>query len=175
MFRAAATGAVRDRIRPTYSVCVDLAAAHDSTTVTDLPLRLSLLTLLVLLGVTYGITGWLGWRGRLARAGRLGVRTASTLRSDDTFRLANRVAGLPMLAAGAVAVIGGLAAFVMPNTVGMTIAAVIGFVGALLIACAGGLAAVRTAAALPPPRPTSAGCAGCVCSGGGCSVLTREA
>jgi len=88
-------------------------------TFADAPaLRIVLLLVLFALGVPLGVVGALGWRQRLARGGRLGVRTPAALRSDDAFRLANRVAGLPVLVAGVVAVLGGIAAFGLPNTVG---------------------------------------------------------
>jgi hypothetical protein len=128
--------------------------------------RLPSLVILVALGVTLAIIGWRGWQGRLAADGRLGVRTPRTLRSAETFRLANRVAGLPNMVGGAAAMVGGVAAFVMPDVLGTVLCTVIGLVGAVLIARAGGLAGDRAAAALPVPKP--AGCGGCAC--GNCAT-----
>jgi hypothetical protein len=135
-------------------------------TFADAPaLRIVLLLVLLVLGVPLGVVGTLGWRQRLARGGRLGVRTPAALRSDDAFRLANRVAGPPVLVAGVVAVLGGIAAFGLPNTVGSVVAAGIGLIGAVVIARAGGVVGDRAAGALPKPVPPQ--CAGCAC--GGCA------
>jgi hypothetical protein len=89
------------------------------------------------------------------------------MRSDEAFRLANRVAGLPVLVAGVVAVLGGVAAFGLPNTVASVVAAGIGLVGAVAIAGAGGVVGDRAAGALPKPVPPQ--CVGCAC--GGCAAL----
>jgi hypothetical protein len=75
------------------------------------------------------------------------------------------VAGLPVLVAGVVAVLGGVAAFGLPNTVASVVAAGIGLVGAVVIARAGGAVGDRAASALPKPVPPQ--CAGCAC--GGCA------
>jgi hypothetical protein len=130
-------------------------------------LRIVLLVVLAAYGVPLVVVGVLGWRERLARTGRLGVRTPAALRDDDSFRLANRVAGLPGAVAGAVAVLGGIAAFGLHPVVGSVLAAVIGLVGATVIARAGGVLGTRAAAALPAPEPVPAGCAGCLCGAGG--------
>jgi uncharacterized membrane protein len=132
-------------------------------------LRIVLLLVLLALGVPLAVVGALGWRQRLARGGRLGVRTPSAMRSDEAFRLANRVAGLPVLVAGVVAVLGGVAAFGLPDTVASVVAAGIGLVGAVAIAGAGGVAGDRAAGALPKPVPPQ--CVGCAC--GGCAALGR--
>lgn len=154
---------------PAVSLAADSLAAPTG-------LRIVLLLVLVALGVSLGVVGTLGWRERLAKAGRLGVRTPDAVHSEQTFRLANRVAGPPVLVAGVASVLGGVAAFGLPTTTGTVIAAVIGLLGALLIARAGGVLGNRAAAALiaatPVEESVPAQCAGCVC-GGGCSVLTR--
>jgi hypothetical protein len=126
-------------------------------------LRIVLLVLLVAYGVPLFVVGVLGWRQRLSKAGRLGVRTRAALRDEETFLLANRVAGLPGMVAGAVAVLGGIAAITVPTTVGSVVAAVIGLVGAVLIARAGGVLGTKAAAAVPAPAPTACGgsCLGC--------------
>lgn len=126
-------------------------------------LRIVLLVLLVAYGVPLFVVGALGWRQRLAKAGRLGVRTTAALRDEETFLLANRVAGLPGMVAGVVAVLGGVAAMTVPTTIGSVVAAVIGVVGAVLIARAGGVLGTRAAAAVPAPAPAACGgsCLGC--------------
>jgi hypothetical protein len=138
-------------------------------------LRIVLLAVLVGFGLLLGWVGVLGWRERLNRLGRIGVRTSAALRDDAAFRLANRVAGLPTLVAGAAAVLGGIAAFGLPTTGGAIIAAVIGFVGAVGISRAGGVLGDRAAAALPAlsaptPKATPDPCAGCAC--GGCALTS---
>jgi len=134
-------------------------------------LRIVLLVLLVAFGVPLGVVGVLGWRQRLPRAGRLGVRTPAALRDDESFRLANRVAGLPGVVAGVVAALGGIAAFGLSAPVGTVLVAVIAFVGAVVIARAGGVLGTKAAAALPAPVPAApAGCAGCLCGSGGCAL-----
>ncbi|HEY3608948.1 MAG TPA: SdpI family protein [Pseudonocardiaceae bacterium] len=139
----------------------------DAATAAPAALRIVLLLVLLALGVPLGVVGTLGWRQRLAREGRLGVRTTAAMRSDDAFRLANRVAGLPVLVAGVVAVFAGIAAFLLPNTVASVVATGIGLVGAVAIARAGGIVGDRAAGALPKPVPPQ--CAGCAC--GGCAAL----
>jgi uncharacterized membrane protein len=126
--------------------------------------RIVFLVVLAALGVALGVVGGLGWRERLPMRGRLGVRTPAALRSAEAFRLANRVAGPPALVAGAVAVLAGVVAF----GTGSVVVAVIGLVGALVLARAGGVAGDRAAVTLPartavPPS----GCAGCSCGGCG--------
>jgi uncharacterized membrane protein len=63
-------------------------------------------------GVVMAYVGWLGWHGRLPRNRFAGVRTGATLRSDEAFRVGNRVAGPPTVVAGVVAVLTGLAVVV---------------------------------------------------------------
>ena len=125
-------------------------------------LRIVYLVVLVALGGTLSVVGVLGWREKLSLSGRLGVRTPAASRSPEAFRLANRVAGVPVLAAGVVALLGGIAAFATGNAV----IAAIGLVGAVVIARAGGIAGDRAAVILPARTAVPAGCA---CGGcGGC-------
>lgn len=120
------------------------------------------------LGVALGAVGLLGLQGRLRRNRFAGVRTAAALRDEETFALANRVAGVPNVAAGVVAIVSGAMAFVMADLA--VTAGVIGLVGTLTIAVAGGLMGSRAAAMLPEPVKPK-GCGGCACGGGGCSPL----
>jgi hypothetical protein len=133
-------------------------------------LRIVLLVLLVAYGVPLFVVGVFGWRQKLSRAGRLGVRTPAALRDDDTFRLANQVAGLPGMVAGAVAVLGGIVAVALSDTVGSVVAALIGVLGAVVIARAGGVLGSRAAAAVPVPEPAVSPCTGCLCGASACGV-----
>ncbi|WP_329788419.1 SdpI family protein [Lentzea sp. DG1S-22] len=131
-------------------------------------MNIVLSVVLGVLGVALGAVGLLGLQGKLRRNRFVGVRTAAALRDEETFALANRVAGVPNIAAGVVAIVSGAMAFVMADLA--ITAGVIGLVGALTIAFAGGIVGSRAAEALPEPVKPK-GCGGCACSGGGCSPL----
>ncbi|WP_116100659.1 SdpI family protein [Amycolatopsis thermalba] len=123
----------------------------------------------LVLGVVVGWGGLLGWREKLPRDRGASVRTTSTLRSDEAFRLANRVAGLPTMVAGVVGIVAGIAGLLMPGTAGVLIATAIGLVGMFALVAGGGALGHRAAATVPPPAPAvPAGCSGCAC--GGCAV-----
>ena len=133
-------------------------------------LRIVLLAVLVCYGVPLAYVGLLGWRQRLSLSGRLGVRTPAAVRDYQTFQLANRVAGLPEMVAGAVAVLGGLATFALHTVAGTVVAAVIGLVGSVLIARAAGVLGDRAAAAVPAREPAGCGSGGCACGSAGCAA-----
>lgn len=122
----------------------------------------------IVLGVVVGWGGMLGWRERLPRSRGAGVRTAATMRSDEAFRIANKVAGLPTVVAGLVGVLAGVAGLFMPPVAGPIVASLIGLVGVFALVAGGGLLGHRAAEAVP--MPVTAGCSGCAC--GGCAVLT---
>lgn len=124
----------------------------------------------VALGILVGWGGLLGWRGALSRDRGAGVRTPATLRSDEAFRVANRVAGLPTMIAGVVGLAAGGAALAMPDALGTIVAVVVGVVGMFVLVAGGGLLGHRAAEAVPAP-PAPVGCGGCACGGGGCGVL----
>ncbi|MBC6449197.1 SdpI family protein [Actinokineospora xionganensis] len=116
--------------------------------------------------------GFLGLTERLPRNRFGGVRTPASLRDDETFRLANKVAGLPTIVAGLIGVVGGTVGLLMPSPAGALTVAIIATVGLLAITVAAGVLGHRAAAAMPEPAPeVPAGCAGCQC--GGCGVLGK--
>ncbi len=118
----------------------------------------------LVVGVGIGVVGVLGWLERLPRNRFGGVRTPATLRSDDAFRIANKVAGLPIAVAGLVGVVGGVLGFFAGLVV-----TIVGFVGMVAIAVAGGVLGNRAAEAVPDPAPElPEGCKGCQC--GGCDL-----
>ncbi|MFD9889598.1 SdpI family protein [Amycolatopsis sp. NPDC059027] len=129
----------------------------------------------ILLGAVVGWGGFLGLRERLTRESSTGVRTRASMRSEEAFKLANRVAGLPTLVGGVIGVVAGVAALVMPTTAGLLAAAVAGVLGMFVLVIGGGVLGNRAAATVPAPAPAApAGCSGCACGAGGCGVLQRS-
>ncbi|MEV4600316.1 SdpI family protein [Amycolatopsis sp. NPDC049253] len=128
----------------------------------------------IVLGLVVGWGGFLGFRERLTRESGTGVRTAASLRSDDAFKLANRVASVPTLAGGAVGVIAGLAGLATGTTAGIIAAAFVGVLGMLVLVAGGGVLGARAALTVPAPAPAApAGCSGCACGSGGCGVFQK--
>ena len=124
----------------------------------------------ILAGLLIAAVGFLGLRERLRRNRFFGVRTAATLRDEETFRLANRVAGLPTLVAGLIGVLAGIAAALVADPGARIAIVIIGLIGLLAIAVAGGALGHRAALAMPEPASElPAGCAGCAC--GNCSFV----
>jgi uncharacterized membrane protein len=131
---------------------------------------LLLVVLTVLAGSTITIVGLLGTHERLPRNRFAGVRTAATLRDEETFRLANRIAGLPMVVGGLVGVVAGIAAVLG----GGLLVGGVGLAGMLAITVGGGMLGHRAALAMPKPQPTvPAGCGACLC--GNCEVRSTFA
>jgi hypothetical protein len=129
----------------------------------------------VVLGLLVGFGGFLGFRERLTREGGTGVRTQAALRSEEAFKLANRVAGLPTMAGGAIAVLTGLAGLAMPTTGGLVSAALAGVLAMLVLVAGGGVLGNRAALSVPAPAPAApAGCSGCACGAGGCGVFKKD-
>jgi hypothetical protein len=129
----------------------------------------------VVLGLLVGFGGFLGFRERLTREGGTGVRTQAALRSEEAFKLANRVAGLPTMAGGAISVLTGLAGLAMPTPGGLISAALAGVLAMLLLVMGGGVLGNRAALTVPAPAPAApAGCSGCACGAGGCGVFKKE-
>jgi len=122
--------------------------------------------LLVAGGVALAVVGGLGWRRRLPRNRFAGVRTVNTLRDEETFAVGNQVAAPLSLAAGAVAVLGGLAALATPAGPLRLTLVLLALLGTLGLTVAGGVLGDR--AAKLAPMPTLGGCDG-VCTG--CSLV----
>ncbi|MEV4311525.1 SdpI family protein [Actinocrispum sp. NPDC049592] len=132
-----------------------------------------LASVLAALGAIVAVLGLLGLAERLPVNRFAGVRTAATLRDADTFRIGNRVAGLPIMVAGLVGVLGGVLAFGLPA--GGLIAGIVAAVGMVAIASAGGMLGHKAALAVPEPEPElPAGCAGCACGTCGVKKLVKS-
>jgi len=125
--------------------------------------------LVVLAGVALGVVGRLGWHGRLRRNRFVGIRTAATMANEDAFRLGNRVAAAPLLAAAVVAMVGGLVALVAPSVGAYSVVLGVAGLGTLGLLVAGGVLGSRAAAsAAAGPAAAFTPCAGCGCGGAGC-------
>nr|WP_198428763.1 SdpI family protein [Nocardia bovistercoris] len=109
-------------------------------------------------------TGVLGLAGRLPRNRFVGVHTEDALSTDETFRIANRVAAPTSVAAGFLLFAGGLIAFAAPWAVALGVAAATMAI-ALCTLGAGANVAGRAIAALVPDRT-----GGCGQSCGACSL-----
>ncbi|WP_436492985.1 SdpI family protein [Actinokineospora sp. HUAS TT18] len=130
----------------------------------------SLLPLIV--GLPLLVVGFLGLTERLPRNRFGGVRTPATLRSDEAFRVGNKVAGLPNMVAGSVGVIGGVIGLTLHT--GALMVVLIATVGLLAITLGAGVLGHRAASAVPEPAPElPPGCAGCQCGAGGCGALSK--
>ncbi|OYD67370.1 SdpI family protein [Rhodococcus sp. OK302] len=105
---------------------------------------------LFVLALAVGGVAVAGLIGKLPRNRWAGVRTPDTLRSEESFALANKVAGPTMAAAAGLLVIGGIAALTMNVAMGLGIA-LVAVVAALFTAGSGGAIGARAAAAMPEP------------------------
>jgi hypothetical protein len=112
------------------------------------------------------VVGILGWRRRLPRNRFAGVRTVNTLRDDETFAVGNQIGAPLSMAAGAVAVLGGLAVLATPSTAVRLTLLVLAALGGLGLTAVGGVLGDRAAKLVPVP--TLGGCSG-VCAG--CSLV----
>ena len=104
-----------------------------------------------------------GLAERLPRNRWAGVRTPETMRDDQTFALANKVAGPTLLAAAGLLVIGGIAG-ILGGVFGIG-AVLVSVVAAALTAATGGSLGARAAASVP-----AADTGGCGSSCGACSL-----
>ena len=129
----------------------------------------------LVVGLVVASVGVLGFLERLPRNRFGGVRTPATLRDDETFRVGNKVAGLPIAVGGAVGILGGGLALAMSATAAVIVTTVLALLGMLVIAGAGGVLGHRAAEAVPEPAPElPEGCKGCQCGGCGVAALKKD-
>src|SRR5215207_1085733 len=110
----------------------DEGTAHRIVTALALPfVQLVVGALVIVTGAALGVSGWLGWRGALPRNRFVGVRTPVSMASDEAFRAGNRAAGPVLVAAGLVAVLGGLSALAAPSAAAFAVVLGVVTAGAL--------------------------------------------
>ncbi|TCO64688.1 SdpI family protein [Actinocrispum wychmicini] len=124
---------------------------------------------LAAVGLLVATVGLLGLLERLPMNRFAGVRTTATMRDAETFRIGNKVAGLPVLVAGMVGVIGGVLGLAT------LIATIVAAAGMVAITVAGGVLGHKAALAVPEPaKELPAGCAGCACGNCGVKKLVQS-
>lgn len=115
-------------------------------------------TVLFVVALLVGGVAVAGMTGRLPRNRWAGVRTPDTLASEESFRLANRIAAPTLVAAALLLVIGGTGTLILDTVGGLAVAAV-AIVAALVTAGYGGTVGARAAAATASTGcGTSCGC-----------------
>ena len=92
-----------------------------------------------------GVLIWvavMSWQGRLQRNWAAGVRTPSTMRSDEAFLVANKAAAPYVAAGGVIMALGGVTAMIVPHRfLGLPIFG--GVIVALAVALTGAAIGVR--------------------------------
>lgn len=122
---------------------------------------------LVVVGVALLAVALLGAGSRLRRNRFAGVRTAATLRSEDAFAVANRVAAPLIGAAGAVGAVGGAMLLVGGPAGVVAVVLAVTVIGVLVLTGLGGMLGDRAATAVP----TADGVAACVGACAGCDLV----
>ncbi|MCU7722571.1 SdpI family protein [Actinoplanes sp. KI2] len=87
----------------------------------------------VVAGVLVVVSGGLGWAGKLHRNRFAGVRTASTMRSEQAFTVGNRVAGPVVTLGGLAAVVAGVVGLVQGDKADGVVLAGVLVMGVLVI------------------------------------------
>ncbi|ANY25644.1 MULTISPECIES: SdpI family protein [Gordonia] len=116
--------------------------------------------LLFVLAGLWAVVGIRGLRGTLPRNRWIGVRSAETMRSDEAFTVANRIAGPGTLGAGLILALGGIATLAVPSGWAVAFGLVSLVVALVVIGLVSGIG-VRAAAAVPVDDD------GCSCCSGG--------
>lgn len=106
---------------------------------------------LIVGGVALIVVGWLSRLGRLPRNGLVGLRTPSTMRTKTAWREGHAAAAGELLAAGWVAVIGGILVGTLPEFGDSVTLATAGAVVALVLHAAH--KAIQTARTVPRDLP----------------------
>ncbi|MBM7276209.1 SdpI family protein [Gordonia rubripertincta] len=122
-------------------------------------LSVAVAVLLFALAGLWATVGARGLRGSLPRNRRFGVRTDETMRSDEAFRVANRVAAPGTIGASVILVLGAVATLAVDGGWSILLG-VIALVAALVIIGLVSAIGVRAAATVPAED------AGCSCCSG---------
>jgi len=95
-------------------------------------------SIVIVAGLAVAWVAVVSWQGRLRRNGFAGVRTPATMRSDEAFRVANKVAAPLTGLGGAVLTVSGVLAAVLPKSAAGV--PLFGGVTLFLVLCAAGAA-----------------------------------
>jgi uncharacterized membrane protein len=112
--------------------------------------------LLFVLALVVGLVAAASLAGKLPRNRWAGVRTTESMRDDETFVMANRVAGPTNAAAALLLFIGGAAAVLLTGAFAV-VAVVACLIAAFVTAGVGGSIGARAAAVAPVPETGGCG------------------
>jgi uncharacterized membrane protein len=104
---------------------------------------------LVLVGLCVVLLAIRSWQGRLSRNYVAGVRTRATMRSDEAFLIANKVAAPFSLVGGLLFAVTGVVAAVVPTRAAVVVT-LAGVVLAGVVIAIGGVKGARAARAAAP-------------------------
>lgn len=117
----------------------------------------------LVLALIFLTVGALGTTRKLPRNRWFGVRSAETMRNDDAFVVANRVAGPGLICAGAILAMGAILAFALGGGAGVILAFAAIVVGVVIAGVIGSFG-IRAATTVEEPASDcgqSGGCASC--------------
>ncbi|ADG96730.1 conserved hypothetical protein [Segniliparus rotundus DSM 44985] len=134
-----------------------------------------LATVFVLSGAALLAIAWASWAQKLPRNRFAGVRTSATMRSDQAFKLGNKIAAPGMAASGAVMILAAVGAAALHSPWGLGAAVVTGAAVSIIPAGYGAYVGSKAADRVPaapesvPTCPYSAQ----ACAGGGCGTSSE--
>ncbi|MGL6236369.1 MAG: SdpI family protein [Segniliparus sp.] len=114
---------------------------------------------------------WASWTQKLSANRFAGVRTPATMRSDEAFKLANKIAAPGVAAGGAVMVLTAIGALALPAPLGFAVAVLLGALVSLLPIGYGAYVGNKAADRLPVSAASAPTCpysAEACASGSGC-------
>jgi len=147
--------------------------------VSEAPLWLTipLALLLAVLGAASVVMARGGYGASLTRKNRMGVHSPAAMASEEAFTLANRVAAPITAGAALVAILSAILMIFLPLPAAAgVVVGVVGLAGSMALLLVAGVLGDRAARQVPIParKPSSAGCSGCACGGGGCAGISRS-
>jgi uncharacterized membrane protein len=141
-------------------------------------------TLVVVLAAVFVLSGavllavaWASWAQRLPRNRFAGVRTSATMRSEEAFKLGNKIAAPGRAASGAVMLLAAIGVLALPGPWGLCAAAVTGAVVSIVPAGYGAYVGNKAADRVPAAAESAPTCPysaeACGGGGGGCAASTE--
>lgn len=135
------------------------------------PLVVAVAVVLALSGAVMLAVAWASWAQKLPRNRFAGVRTPATMRSEEAFKLANKIAAPGIAAGGLVLALTAVGVLALPAAWGASVAVALGAVVSLVPVGYGAYIGNKAAGKLPSMAESAPTCpysAEVCASGGGC-------